>query len=394
MKRKLRIVLLVVVVAGVLAGAVFLVTQKKKELTRVPEYGRKPMPVTAVKAEKGDLHKKKDYLGVVKPAREAGVSTKVSAKVEAVHVDEGDEVNAGEILVELDSAEVGHKLDSIQSRIREAEADLSGNKATTRALESSYRYWKSEKARNQNLLEKDAVSASEAERVAEKAAEVRGKLTAAKEKTTAIKARISSLRNQKKEIRAKLDYYAITSQYNGTVSERLTDPGDMASPSKLLLKIEDRQALKISFDIPQADFPEVSRDQEVVFSVQGQDKSARLSLVHPSLNRARMKKAEVWLQGKDRDGLTPGAYLPVSVIVENLQDVTLVPRSALIASPGDEKHVFTVNKGRLQARPVKVLAMSRDQIAVEGVSPGTRIVQNTFLGWNRLSSGEKVEVIQ
>ncbi|MCF8026391.1 MAG: biotin/lipoyl-binding protein, partial [Desulfobacteraceae bacterium] len=240
MRRNLRIVLVVVIVVGVLAAAVFLVAQKKKELGQAPEYGDKPMPVTAVKAEKGDLHKKKDYLGVVKPAREAGVSTKVSAKVETVHVDEGDRVNAGEILVELDSEEIGYKLDSIQSRIQEAEADLSGNKATTRALESSYRYWKSEKERNQNLLEKKAVSASEAERVAEKAAEVRGKLTAAKEKTTAIKARISSLRNQKKELRAKLDYYAITSQYNGTVSERLVDPGDMASPSKLLLKIEDR----------------------------------------------------------------------------------------------------------------------------------------------------------
>ena len=394
MRRKLRIVLLVVVVAGVLAGAVFLVTQKKKELNQVPAYGNNPMPVTAVKAEKGDLHRKKDYLGVVKPAREAEVSTKVSAKVEAVDVDEGDRVNAGEILVELDSAEVRHKLDSIQSRIREAKADLSGNRATVKALKSSYQFWKAEKERNQKLLEREAVSASEAERVAEKAAEIRGKLTAAKEKTTAIKARISSLRHQKKEIRARLDYYTITSQYNGTVSERLADPGDMASPSKPLLRVEDRETLKITFDIPQADFPEISRGQEVVFSVHGQDKRAGLSLVHPSLNRARMRKAEVWLKGKEREGLTPGAYLPVSVVVEKLQDVTFVPRSALIPSPGEKTHVFAVEKERLQARPVKVLAMSRDQIAVEGVSPGTRIVQNTFLGWNRLSSGEKVEVIQ
>ncbi|MBS3808877.1 MAG: efflux RND transporter periplasmic adaptor subunit [Desulfobacterales bacterium] len=394
MKRKLRIVLLVVVVAGVLAGAVSLVIQKKKELEQVPEYGRKPMPVTVVKAEKGDLHRKKDYLGVVRPALKSGISTKVSAKVEAVHVDEGDWVNSGEILVELDSEELRYRLDSIQARIREAGADLSGNKATVRALESSYRYWESEKERNQNLLEKNAVSASEAERVAEKAAEVRGKLTAAKKKTTAIKERISSLRSQKKELRARLDYYTITSQYNGVVSERLVDPGDMASPSKLLLKVEDREILKLSFDIPQADFPDVSRGQEVVFSVQGQDKRARLSLVHPSLNRARMKKAEVWLEGKDRKGLTPGAYFPVSVIVEKLRDVTLVPRSSLIPSPGGEKHVFAVDKGRLQAKPIEVLGMSGDKVAVKGVSPGARVVRSTFLGWNRLSSGEKVEVIQ
>lgn len=168
----------------------------------------------------------------------------------------------------------------------------------------------------------------------------------------------------------------------------------MASSSKPLLKVEDRKALKIPFDIPQEDFPEINQGQEVVFSVQEKEKRAKLSLVHSSLNPARMKTAEVWLQGKENKGLTPGAYLPVSVIVEELKGVTLVPRSSLIPSPRGKKHLFAVRNKHLHAEPVKVLGTSGDKVAVEGISPGTWVVRSTFLGWNRLSTGEKVEVIQ
>ncbi len=394
MRQNYRIFILAAVAVLLLIGAVSLVAEKKKELQQVPKYGNKPMPVTAIKAQKGDLNRKKDYLGVVEPAREAEVSTKVSAKVEEVLVDEGDRVDSGELLIELDFAEIRHKLGSMQSKIQEAKANLSGNRATVKSLESSYQYWKAEKERNQDLLQKGAVATSEAQRVADRAAEVRGRLTAAKEKSKAIQESISSLRKQVQEIRARLEYYSISSQYSGTVSERLVDPGDMASPSKPLLRVEDRKALKISFDIPQEDFPEVDQGQEVVFSLQGKEKRAKLSLVYPSLNPARMKTAEVWLQEKENKGLTPGAYLPVSVIVQEFKNITLVPRSALIPSPRDKKHVFAVEENRLQAREVKVLGTSGDKIAVEGVPPGTRVVQNTFLGWNRLSTGEKVEVIQ
>jgi len=394
MRRNLRIFLPIAVVVGILAVAVILVTQKKKELNQVSEYGSKPMPVTAVKAEKGDFYRKKDYLGVVEPAREAEVSTKISAKVEAVHVDEGDRVNSGELLIELDSAEIHHKLASIQAKIREAKANLAGNKATVRSLENSYQYWKAEKERSQNLLQKDAISTSEAQRVADKAAEVKGKLLAARKKNTAIKERISSLKKQIKEVRAKLDYYSISSQYNGTVSERWVDPGDLASPSKPLLKVEDRKALKISFDIPQEDLSEISQGQDVVFSLQGEEKRAKLSLVYPSLNPARMKTAEVWLGGKEKQGLIPGAYLPVSVIVQEFQGVTMVSRSALIPSPRGKKHVFAVRNKHLHAEPVKVLGTSGDKVAVDGISPKTLLIRNTFMGWNSLSTGEKVEVIR
>lgn len=392
MRRNLKVILLVVVFIGLLAGSLLLVKHKKEEISQVSKYGSQPRPVTAIRAQKGNLVKKKDYLAIVEPGLKAQVSSRVSAEIEKVHVDEGDKVKFREALVELDSEEIRHKLESIKYMIQEAQADLAGNRATVKALENSYKYWRTEKKRYQSLVKKGAVSKSDTERIADKTAEIRGRLTAAREKNKAFQERIASLGQQKDEIQASLDYYSIQSPYEGIVSDRMVDPGDLASPSQVLLEIEDREKLKISFDIPQEDLSEIRQGQKVIFSLKGQKHKAEISLVYPSLNKVRMKRAEVWLQGKN--ALTPGAYLPISVIVKRLKDTTLLPRSSLIPSPQGKKYVFAVKQGRLKATAVEILGYSKDQVAVKGLSPGTQVVRNTFLGWNRLSSGEKVEVIR
>jgi multidrug efflux pump subunit AcrA (membrane-fusion protein) len=116
--------------------------------------------------------------------------------------------------------------------------------------------------------------------------------------------------------------------------------------------------------------------------------------MHPSLNKARMMRAEVRLQDRAERGLDPGMYVPVSVVLDILRDATLVPRSSLIPSPEGQKHVFAVKDGRLEPRPVEVLGASGDRAAVAGIDPGASVVENTFLGWARLSSGEKVEAVR
>jgi len=111
----------------------------------------------------------------------------------------------------------------------------------------------------------------------------------------------------------------------------------------------------------------------------------------------------------DEEMTTPPALLPSMVgrtILSLVHSIRLgspryfwpfwrfVPRSSLIKSPEGEDHVFVVKAGRLEARAVRVLGYTDDRAAVEGVEPGEDVVWNTFLGWARLSSGEKVEAVR
>ncbi|MFO8031853.1 MAG: efflux RND transporter periplasmic adaptor subunit, partial [Desulfohalobiaceae bacterium] len=282
----------------------------------------------------------------------------------------------------------------VGARMQQSKSELEGKRATILYLESSLAYWQKEKQRQQKLAKQKATSLSEAEKTAEKAAEVQGRLQAARSEAEALQHGIQALKQQEQEVQTRLGYYTLRSPGPGTISERSVEPGDMASPSQVLLRLQNNKQLKIAFDVPQKDLPRIKEGLECTFSVNGEVRKSRIDLLHPALDQARMLRAEVWLQGDQRQGLSPGAYLPVSVSIKELHGVTLVPRSALIPSPAGSEHVFVVRKNRLQAREVQVLGSSQDRVAVKGISPGEQVLQNTYLGWARLSSGQRVEVVQ
>ena len=394
LKKFIRTILLLGVVAGVVFGGLTLIKRKKQELKKAPEFGLKPRPVTVAQAQKGTLTQKQDYLAVVEPVQTAQVSARVTGTVEKVLCDENDRVKAGDPLVKIDGEEVRHRIDSVSAQIEQAKADLAGNRETIKALESSVKYYKSEAERYRGLAEKDAVPESRAERAEEKHSDIRGKLNAVREKSKAIEHRIASLEQQKKELSEKLSYYTVTSPFNGVVAERRVDVGDMASPGKTLIRMEDRSTLRLAFDVPQDDISAVTAGMSVRFALERERRTAEISVLHPSLNKARMMRAEVPISPKTAEKLPPGAYVPVSVVIDTYKGMTLVPRASLIESPDGGQHVFTLKDGRLKPRSVDVLGFSDNQAAITGVSPGRQVVCNTFLGWARLSSGEKVEAIQ
>ena len=389
----IRLMAILLVLGTLTAGTVGLVLKKKRQLKQAPRPGRQPRTVTVVAAEQGTLTEAKHYLAVVEPARKSVLSAQVTAQVRKMCKDEGDSVEAGETLVLLDDREVWHRLKVLAAQIEEARADIDSNKATVEALESMWTYQKTELERAETLVKKGVLTPAELDKRRTLEAEARGKLQAARNRTTAIRKRIASLEEQKSESKTRLTYHEITSPYGGVVSTCYVEPGDLAAPQRPLIKVEDTSSLKLSFDIPQTDLPAVKIDLPIRFRVHGTDRAAMLSTLFPSLNKARMRRAEARLTGDVRQGLLPGSYLSVFVITDTLRGVTLVPRSSLIDSPKGAPYVFVVQDGHLQARNVEVLGHTDGQTAVKGVQPGELVVLHTFLGWAQLTSGEKVEAI-
>ncbi|MBS0013661.1 MAG: efflux RND transporter periplasmic adaptor subunit [Desulfobacterales bacterium] len=394
MKRGLRIGLLLLVIILLISGGLFLIKQKKKELGQATPYGEQPRPVTVVTAKKGDLHIEKAYLAVVEPFEEARISARVTAEVKQVLVDEGDRVKAGSVLAKLDAEEIEHRIASAEAGIEQARADVRANRAAVEALETSSAFWQAEKERDRTLADKGAISPVQAEKTAEKAADIKGKLAAARQKSRAIQKQIEARQQQKAELVSRRSYYTLTSPFSGRVSERMTDAGDMAAPGRNLLVIQNQDRLKISFDVPQKDLPEVNKGKKVTFSAGGHTRKTPISVMYPALDKAKMMRAEAWPEPAAAAGLMSGAYVPVTVSIKKLENVILVPESALIAGPEAKGHVFAVIKDRLTAKPVEMLGRTGNRIAVKGIDAGTRVVENTYLGWAVLSSGQKVAVVQ
>lgn len=351
-KKSFRTLIILAAVAVIAGGGVMLVKHKKQTLSQAPRYGMRPTAVWVASAREGDLQKTRDYLAVVEPFRSAKVSARLTANVEKVLHDENEPVKAGDVLVVLDSREIA---------------------ASVSSMTETYAYWEREARRDKTLAEKGAIPEAQAESTFDKANEAGGRLAAAE---------------------TQLSYCMIRSPFDGLVSHRMVDPGDLAAPGKTLMVIEDRDKLKLCFDVPQQDLPQVRADLHVAFSVSGKERTATLSHLFPSLSTARMLHAEVYLYGADMDGLSPGAYVPLQVLLGNSRDVTLVPAASVIESPDRKPYVFLVHDSHLTARSVSILGSSSGEVAVEGIQPGEQVVLSTFLGWAQLSSGLKVEVIK
>lgn len=123
----------------------------------------------------------------------------------------------------------------------------------------------------------------------------------------------------------------------------------MAAPSENLFTVQDQSGVKLAFEVPQKDLPRVNKGMAVVFNVNNRTRKAEIHLMHPALDKAKMMRAEVWPEPDIAASLTPGAYLPITVSIKKLENVVLVPESALIAGPEGKGHVFAAADGSLTA---------------------------------------------
>lgn len=393
-RRSIRILITSVAVAVIAGGAVAAVKHKKQMLAQAPRYGMQPTPVRVASARLGDLQETKDYLAVVEPFRSANVSARLTATVDKVLHDENEAVQTGDILVVLDGRQIEESVAAMKAQIAQVQADAASNQATVKSLAKSAAYWERETERDQALVERGAIPGAQAEGTADRLNDVRGKLEAARQKSLAIEQLIEALKCKQAELEAQLSYCTIRSPFDGLISQRLVDPGDLAVPGKTLMVVEDRSRLKLCFDVPQQDLSQVREGLDLVYATAARERTAALSHLFPSFNAARMLCAEAYLDGANMDGLSSGAYVPLRVVLGNSENAVLVPVAALVESPDRNPHVFVVQDGRLVVRPVNILGSSGDELAVEGVQAGEQVVLSTFLGWAQLASDQMVEVVK
>jgi len=358
---KIKIPVIVIVIVAAMA---VLVVRRKAQLQQAKPYGMRPIPVRVVKATQQALESTHSYLGVVEAWQVARVSSRISAKVDAVPRDEGDSVEAGELLLQLDDSDV--------------RAQIKATESTIRGLETNRDFWTAEDRRDSKLAIEGVISSVEAETTQNRMAEAVSRLEAAQ-------GNLDSLRT-------KLLYTQLTSPFDGLITTRDVDPGDLAAPGHTLMVVEDQSALKIAFDAPQGDLVLLKEGLPVLIDADETTIAAEVTHLYPSLDKARMARAEVALPTSA--GLRIGSFFPLSVVLLRHDDVVTVPRECLLENTEGASAVFVFKDGLLEARTVKAGMTAGGRVEVEGVDAGEQVVTSTFLGWSTLASGLKAEVIQ
>jgi RND family efflux transporter MFP subunit len=306
-----------------------------------------PIDVPVVTVESRDHQAFEEVVGSVQSRQRAEIGPKVSARVERILVVPGSVVRAGDLLVQLDDREIQARLDQAVATLEQADNDL---------------------RRYVELLQQDTITQAEFD---------------------AVQARQRIAEGAKVEAETMLGYTRITAPFDGVITRKLSEVGDLALPGRPLLILEDPNALRFDADVPEALISHVKSGAELMVTVASVPNPipARVSEIAPAAD-PQSRTFRVKLDLPATEGLRLGLFGRVAVPVEG-NTALLAPKSAVLRR-GQMEIVFVVEDGRAQLRLVKTGKQFGDEVELlSGVSEGERLVNGHL---NQVIDGQPVQV--
>lgn len=389
-----RRIVTILILLAIVAGLAVAVRRAKHRMAAAPVWKPRPAPVETAAVVKGKLSRTIRYLARLEAVAAAEIAPKISARVVAIPVNEGDVVAAGDLLARLDDRDIRAQIAAIEAQIRAAAARQAGARAGAEAAGSGHAYALREYGRDRRLFEKKGISASALEGSRNRMDEALAKRTQAEEAVRSLEQEIASLNARLAEARARLTYAEIRADHPGTLRKRHAEAGDMAMPGKPLFEMMDVSSFRLGFDLVESDLARVHAGQEARIHwpapVPEAHRTAAVSRIFPSLESDQTVRAEIDLPGGSPGQLKVGSLLPVEVVAGEGEGLIL-PRTALVPAREGGRMVYAVREGRLRSVPVEVLLEHEERVLVRGeLSPGEPVAVGEYLQWVRLHDGMAV----
>lgn len=344
--------------------------------------GAKATSVAAAPVERDDIVVDASYPGELS-SDAAELAARISAQVMSVGVRIGDRVEKGQVLARLDDA-------IIEQELAEARAQVGVAEATLLRARSDADLATREQERIAPLVERELVTAQEADAAGARVSAARAELAVAEAGVAQARARVARLEEQLRDAR-------LVAPFDGVVSERHVDAGTVVSAGTPILRVVASDPLRVRFRVPERDITRIRAGMGLEVVAGGVVATGRVERLSGEISRAdRTLAAEGAVQ--DESGLLrPGMFARVRVKLEVLEDAVVVPGAALLERPTDEGALTTgvfVAEGDEVARwvPLEVLGRAGDRVAVSGALPTDARV--LVLGHEALVDGAPIRVVE
>ena len=374
------VVLIVLAVAGVIAvGGYFLARSTTPAQTGGGRFGRggpsgpggPAMPVGAAKVAAGDINITLNALGTVTPLRNVTVSAQISGQLLEVKFKEGQMVQQGDVLAEIDPR-------PYQAALMQAEGALARDQAL---LANS----KIDLERYQTLFKQDSI--------AKQQLDSQDSLVHQYEGT------VKSDQAQIQTAKVNLTYTKINAPVGGRVGLRMIDPGNNVQNGGGIIVITQLSPIDVLFTLAEDSLPPVLKKMHsgTPLAVDVYDRSGQTKLqtgVLASLDNqidtaTGTVKAKAEFANAD-ESLFPNQFVNVRVLLDVLHDATVIPTSALQRG-ANGLFVYVIATDRsVSVRAIKTGPTEGERVAVtSGLQIGETIVTD---GADKLREGSKVEL--
>jgi HlyD family secretion protein len=326
-------------------------------------------------------------------------------------VAEGDSVRAGQLLVQLDDAELRAAVAQAAASLLQAEAALDAvtrvrsavTAATRRQAESAYRKAQADLARVTRLHESGGVSDDELERARERMlaaksefeiadAQAASMMAAGADRKSA-EAAVAAARASRDAARARLANASITAPAAGVILTRSVEPGDLVQPGRVLMEMGIRSTAQLVVVPDERNLATLAIGQRAMASADafpGERFPARVSYVSPSVD-ATQGTVEVRLQVDSVPAyLRSDMTVSVEIEVARKPRALVIPLDAVREPMSPSPWVLVHRNGRAERQVIRIGARGEQLIEVlDGVKSGEVVVQP---GLRKLEPGSRVRV--
>lgn len=312
----------------------------------------------------------------------AQVGSEITGVVAARHVREGDEVEAGDLLLEL-------RDDEQRAHLREAEAALQQlidstrpqAQATLREAQHNLEQASRELKRRETLFERKLLASEpleQARRAELTARVIRDRARFAAEALAEGGSEEQVLRQRLEAARATLAKTRIHSQVTGIVQTRDVEPGDLVQPGRTLLSIARSGSSEILLPLDEKNLAPVRLGQAASIITDAYPERvlpARVSFIAPAVDTAR-GTIDVHLDLLEpADFLRQGMTVSVNIETGRRDQALVLPNDALRARSGPRAQVLRVRDGVVERVDVRLglLGTALSEI-VEGLTTGDLVL--------------------
>ena len=348
--------------------------QPEEDYKKSGQFTDPVVAIAAVAATQGDFPVYLSGLGTVTALRTVTVRSRVDGELIRVAFKEGQMVQEGDLLAEIDPR-------AFQVQLMQAEGQLLRDEALLKNAQTDL-------VRYKTLLEQDSIAAQET--VTQESLVKQHKGTVAIDRGLVADAKLQ------------LSYARITAPITGRLGLRLVDQGNMvkASDTNGLVVITQIQPIAVVFTLPEDDLQAVMKrkrsDENLTieaYNRNGKNKLAQGQLLAVD-NQIDTSTGTVKLKGQfanEHGALFSNQFVNIKMLMETLRSVTIIPTAAIQRGTMGT-FVYVVNKDEtVSVRPLTLGPAEAEKVAVlEGLQPNERVVVD---GADKLREGLKVKLI-
>jgi membrane fusion protein (multidrug efflux system) len=308
--------------------------------------------VEAITAQRELMAIKRERTGTLKAQQDIQIYNQEEGRITSLPFYEGDNIQAGDIVARLDDRLLKAQLTRAAALRKKAEKD---------------------KKRTQGLAKRQFISEAQ---------------------MTEAETNLAVTQADEKALQTRLNYMTIRAPISGTVTQRLTEPGNIAGRYTHLLTISDQSSLITEVTVSELFLNKLKEKDSVMLSIDALGKTpaieGTIARIHPTVDPATRTGIVEIIISPPPEGARPGQLAKVTLTTQRSERLA-IPFAALRRSSAGE-YVFTIddeNQAQIQA-VTSGLRIGDNIEIIDGINAGQRIVTR---GFNNLKANKKVNIV-